>query len=639
MTKTTIATLARDLQALPSQVRYVLLELGTDVDNGALDLDADSLDLVKDAVGEMVAEKEIALLSGSTPRDIASALDVEHVEVQKSLMKAGTLVALTTSLAPELAEKVVGSFGYKVKWAEPPKPKVKQEEERVRKRAIGTQVRPPVVTILGHVDHGKTSLLDYIRNAKVAEREHGGITQHIGAYQVTHDGKKITFLDTPGHEAFTAMRARGAKATDIAILVIAADDGIMPQTIEAINHVKSADVPLIVAANKIDRPDANITKVKQQLTEHQLIPEDFGGTTPVVPVSAKTGEGVDSLLELIQLQAEIMELKADPGGEVEGVVIEARLDKGRGAVATVLVENGTLKTGDAVLIGTAFGRVRAMFDFQGKPANHAGPSTPVEILGLDSVPNAGDHLRVFLDEREAKEEAEGLKQEEQDRANQERAPKVTLETLRQRIEESETKELLIVMKADVQGSVEAVKGLIERLENPEVNVRVLHSGVGSVTESDVLLAGASGAIVVGFNTKVETGAEAEAKRQRVQIRTYRIIYELIEDIERAVKGMLAPKYEERYQGTVEIRATFKLTKSGHVAGCYVSDGKVTRNSLVRVRREGKVIWEGKLESLKHFKEDVREVAAGFECGLQFDGWRAYSIGDQIEAYEMIRVDV
>ncbi|MFN8138677.1 MAG: translation initiation factor IF-2 [Fimbriimonadales bacterium] len=639
MPKTTVEALAGDLNALPSQVTYVLSEIGADGSNGSVEIDPDTLDVVRDAVKEMVAKKEIALLPGSSPRDIATALNIGHVEVQKSLMKSGTLVALTTSLAPDVAEKIVDSFGFGVKWVEPAKPKEKAPEEKVRKRALGTQLRSPVVTILGHVDHGKTSLLDYIRKAKVAEREHGGITQHIGAYQVVHEGKKITFLDTPGHEAFTAMRARGAKVTDIAILVVAADDGVMPQTIEAINHVKAANVPLIVAANKIDKPEANITKIKQQLTEHELIAEDFGGTTPVIGVSAKTGQGVNDLLEFILLQAEIMELKADPGGEVEGIVIEARLDKGRGPVATVLIENGTLKVGDTVLVGQAWGRLKAMFDFQAEAIKDAGPSTPVEILGLDSVPMAGDHLKVFLDEREARETAEQIRSDERQKSLGTGTAKITLETLKQRMEEGELKELRIVVKADVQGSVEAVKGLIEKIENPEVTVKVLHAGVGSVTANDVLLASAAGAIVVGFNTKVEPTATSEAERQRVQIRNYRIIYELIEDIERAVKGMLEPKYEERYLGTVEIRAAFKLTKSGHVAGCYVTDGKVTRNALVRVRRANEVVWSGKLESLKHFKEDVREVAAGFECGLQFDGWKDYAIGDQIEAYEMVRTDV
>lgn len=636
MSKVEIETLAADLEALPSQVSFVLAELGVFSDNGSVDLDSDTLELLREAVGEMVSAKLIALPPGATPRDIASALNVGHVEVQKALMKSGTLAALTTSLAQDVAERIVDEFGYKVKWAEPPKPKAK-EEDKPRKRAIGSQPRAPIVTIMGHVDHGKTSLLDYIRKAKVAEKEYGGITQHIGAYQVNVDGKKVTFLDTPGHEAFTAMRARGASVTDIAILVVAADDGVMPQTIEAINHAKNAEVPIIVAINKIDRPEANVQKVKQQLLEHELVPTDFGGQVEVVPVSAMTGEGVDNLLETIVLQAELMELRADAGGEVEGVVIEARLDKGRGPVATILVESGTLKLGDYVLAGEAVGKIKAMFDFQGKPLKDAGPSTPAEILGLDQVPNAGETIKVFLDEREAKAEAERLREESRLASMGEGSTKVSLETLKQRLEEGESKELRIIIKGDVQGSVEAVKGLIEKIENPEVEVKVLHSGVGSVTETDILLASASKAIVVGFNTKVEPSAKAEAERQRVQIRLYRVIYELIEDIERAVKGMLEPKFEERYLGSVEIRVAFKLTKQGHVAGCYVTDGKVLRGAKCRVKRDGEVVYEGKIESLKHIKEDVREMAAGFECGIQFENWTGFKEGDVIEAYEVVQV--
>ncbi|MCW5947826.1 MAG: translation initiation factor IF-2 [Fimbriimonadales bacterium] len=636
MSKVEIETLAADLEALPSQVSFVLAELGVFSDNGSVDLDSDTLELLREAVGEMVSAKLIALPPGATPRDIASALNVGHVEVQKALMKSGTLAALTTSLAQDVAERIVDEFGYTVKWAEPPKPKAK-EEDKPRKRAIGSQPRAPIVTIMGHVDHGKTSLLDYIRKAKVAEKEFGGITQHIGAYQVNVDGKKVTFLDTPGHEAFTAMRARGASVTDIAILVVAADDGVMPQTIEAINHAKNAEVPIIVAINKIDRPEANVQKVKQQLLEHELVPTDFGGQVEVVPVSAMTGEGVDNLLETIVLQAELMELRADAGGEVEGVVIEARLDKGRGPVATILVESGTLKLGDYVLAGEAVGKIKAMFDFQGKPLKDAGPSTPAEILGLDQVPNAGETIKVFLDEREAKAEAERLREESRLASMGEGSTKVSLETLKQRLEEGESKELRIIIKGDVQGSVEAVKGLIEKIENPEVEVRVLHSGVGSVTETDILLASASKAIVVGFNTKVEPSAKAEAERQRVQIRLYRVIYELIEDIERAVKGMLEPKFEERYLGSVEIRVAFKLTKQGHVAGCYVTDGKVLRGARCRVKRDGEIVYEGKIESLKHIKEDVREMAAGFECGIQFENWTSFKEGDVIEAYEVVQV--
>ncbi len=636
MSKVEIDALANDLKALPSQVSFVLAELGVFSENGSVEIDSDTLELLREAVAEMVQAKQVVLPPGATPRDIAGALNLGHAEVQKALMKSGTLAALTTSLAEDVAEKIVSDFGFTIKWAEPPKPKAK-EEDRPRKRAVGSQPRAPIVTIMGHVDHGKTSLLDYIRKAKVAEKEFGGITQHIGAYQVDVGGKKITFLDTPGHEAFTAMRARGASVTDIAILVVAADDGVMPQTIEAINHSKNAEVPVIVAVNKIDRPEANVPKVKQQLLEHELVPTDFGGTVEVVPVSAMTGDGVDNLLETIVLQADLMDLRADAGGEVEGVVIEARLDKGRGPVATALIESGTLKSGDHVLAGHAVGKIKAMFDFQGKPLKDAGPSTPVEILGLDQVPFAGDTLRVFLDEKVARSEAETLRSDAREVAMVDGGARVTLETLKQRLEEGVTKELRIIVKGDVQGSVEAVKGLIEKIENEEIDVKLLHSGVGSVTETDILLASASGAIVVGFNTKIEPSAKAEAERQRVQVRLYKVIYELIEDIEQAVKGMLEPKFEERHLGTVEIRVAFKLTKQGFVAGCYVTEGKVLRGSKCRVRRDAEVVYEGRIESLKHIKEDVREMAAGFECGIQFENWTGFKEGDVIEAYEVVQV--
>jgi translation initiation factor IF-2 len=637
MPKIEIESLATDLQALPSQVSFVLGELGFFSSNGAVDVDDDSLEIVKDAVAEMVASKELAVAPGATPRDIATALNVGHVEVQKALMKAGTLAALTTALASEVAERIVGEFGYKVKWAEPPKPKAVEEAPKGRRRPIGTQPRAPIVTILGHVDHGKTSLLDYIRKTKVADKEFGGITQHIGAYQVDVHGKRITFLDTPGHAAFTAMRARGASVTDIAILVVAADDGVMPQTIEAINHAKSAEVPIIVALNKSDKPEANIAKVKQQLTQYEIVAEDFGGDTVMVPVSAKTGDGVDTLLELIQLQSDMMALKADAGGEVEGVVIEARLDKGRGAVATVLVESGTLKLGDVVLAGAAVGKIKAMLDFAGRQVKDAGPSAPVEILGLDRVPLAGDRIRVFLDDKEAKAEAARLKDETRTASFEDIGARVTLETLHDRLAEGGTKELRIIVKADVQGSVEAVRGLIEKIENDEVEVKILHAGVGTVNDNDVLLALTSGGIVVGFNTKAETTAVAEAERRKVQIRLYKVIYELIEDIEKAVIGMLEPKFEERYLGAVEIRVVFKLSKQGHVAGCYITDGKVLRNALCRVKRGDEIVYTGKIESLKHVKEDVRELAAGFECGIQFENWTGFKEGDLIEAYEIVQV--
>ncbi|MGI8923962.1 MAG: translation initiation factor IF-2 [Fimbriimonadales bacterium] len=638
MPKLEVESLAGELKALPSQVTHVLAELGAFTDNGSVDLDADYLDVVKEAVQEMVEAKQVALAPGATPRDIAAAIGVAQPEVQKALISSGTFATLATSLAPDVAEKVTSQFGYKVKWAEPQKPKVAEEAPKRKKPGSGEQLRPPVVTILGHVDHGKTSLLDYIRKAKVVDKEFGGITQHIGAYQVQVGDQKITFLDTPGHEAFTAMRARGAQVTDIAVLVVAADDGIMPQTVEAINHAKNAGVPILVAVNKIDKEDANPTRVKQQLVQNGLVAADFGGDTEIAEVSAKTGKGIDDLLELITLQAGVMELKADPGGDVEGVVIEAKVDKGRGPVATVLVHNGTLKQGDAVLVGSCYGRLKAMFDFAGKPIKEAGPSTPAEILGLDQVPMAGDKLRVLIDEKEARGQAEGMRQSTRLEEFSDKIGKVTLADLQERLAASESKELRIIIRADVQGSVEAVRGLLDKIESDEVDVRVLHSGVGTIGEGDIMLARASEAIVVGFNTKVEPKAKEEAARQKVEIRQYNIIYELIEDIEKAVKGMLEPKFEEQYMGTVEIRMVFKLTKQGHVAGCYVTDGKVVRGVKCRVKRGDEIVYEGKIDSLKHVKEDVREMTAGFECGIQFEGWTAYKESDVIEAYEIVQVN-
>jgi translation initiation factor IF-2 len=639
MPKIEIESLAGEGKALPSQVTHVLAELGAFADNGSVDLDTDYLDVVREAVQEMVAAKQVALAPGATPRDIALAIGVAQPEVQKALMRAGTLASLATSLAPEVAESVADQFGYRIKWAEPPKPKQAEEQPKRRKAGIGEQSRPPVVTILGHVDHGKTSLLDFIRKSKVADKEFGGITQHIGAYQVVANNHPITFLDTPGHEAFTSMRARGAQVTDIAILVVAADDGVMPQTIEAMSHAKNAGVPIIVALNKIDKEDANPTRVRQQLVQHGLIGTELGGDTEIAEVSAKTGKGVDELLELIVLQSGIMDLKADPSGDVDGTVIEAKIDKGRGPVATVLVHNGTLKQGDAVLVGTAFGKLKAMFDFAGKPIKDAGPSTPVEILGLDQVPMAGDKLQVFLDEKVARIRAEELRETERNESlGSTHHHRISLADLQERMAAGESKELRIIVKADVQGSVEAVKGLLDRIDNEEVDVRVLHSGVGTVSESDIMLAKAAGAIVVGFNTKIENKAREEAIRQKVEIRQYNIIYELIEDIEKAVVGMLEPKFEEQYLGSVEIRAVFKLTKQGFVAGCYVTDGKVTRGAKCRVKREGEVMYEGRIASLKHIKEDVREMAAGFECGIQFENWTDFKEGDVIEVYEVVQVN-
>jgi translation initiation factor IF-2 len=638
MPKVELAKIASDLGALPSQVAFVLAQLGAFPENGTVEVDDDTLELAAEEIRTLVESKVVTLAPKPTPRDVATALDVPQSDVQKALMSKGVLATLTTVLEPEVAADVVKQFGYEVRWAEAPKKKEREEAAPVRRKTVGGgTVRPPVVTILGHVDHGKTSLLDYIRKSRVAEKEHGGITQHIGAYQVAVGQGKITFLDTPGHEAFTAMRARGAQVTDIAVLVVAADDGVMPQTIEAINHARNAEVPIIVAINKIDRPEANVARVKQQLVEHGVVATDFGGDVEMIPVSALTGEGVDHLLEIILLQAEIMELKADPAGDVEGVVIEAKKDKGRGPVATILVQNGTLKRGDVVVVGLTYGRIRAMFDFAGKEVKDAGPSTPVEILGLDEVPNAGDRLSVYLDEKQAKARVEELREKSRAEELGAASQHLTLADLKRALEQGETRELRIIVKADVQGSVEAVRGLIEKIQNEEVDVKVLHSGVGNINLNDINLAEAADAIVVGFNVGVESQAKKEAQRLKIEVRTYRVIYELIEEIEKAVKGMLEPVFEEQYQGTVEIRAVFNLTKVGKVAGCHCTDGKITRSSKVRVRRDGEVVFEGQVASLKHLKEDVREVTAGFDCGIQFAGWSDFQEGDVIEAYEVVQV--
>lgn len=587
----------------------------------------------------LTGSKEVTLPPNRTPRDIAAALGVAQPEVQKTLMmKMKVMATLTTTLKPEVAEQLADQFGFTIRWADAPKPKVAAKSASSAKPASGSQHRPPVVTIMGHVDHGKTSLLDYIRKANVAGKEHGGITQHIGAYQVELPEGAITFLDTPGHAAFTAMRARGAQVTDIAILVVAADDGIMPQTIEAINHIKAAKVPMIVAVNKIDKPGANPDRVLQQLTEHEVVPEAYGGQTITCPVSALTGEGVPQLLEMILLQAEVLELKADPKGPFQGVVIEAKLEKGRGPVATVLVGEGTLHVGDAILAGTAYGRIKAMTDYTGARIESAGPSAPVEVLGLSDVPLAGESATVSNDERAARTEADSrTNTQRQKDYGRHKLRGMSLADLRSKLNDEELKDLNLVVKADVQGSVEAVKGLLEKVENEEVTVRVIHSGVGTITESDILLASAANAICVGFNVRPEPGAKKEAERHKVEIRTYTIIYELIEDIEAAVKGMLAPKFQEEYQGTVEVRIRFQFGKKGIIAGCYVTDGRVTRNSLCRVKRGNDTVFQGKVSSLKHFRDDVREMTVGQECGITFDNWEGFAEGDVIEAYEMIQV--
>ena len=499
------------------------------------------------------------------------------------------------------------------------------------------QPRPPVVCVMGHVDHGKTSLLDAIRNAHVTDREAGGITQHIGAYVVTINGQKITFLDTPGHEAFTAMRMRGANSTDIAVLVVAADDGVMPQTVEAINHAKAAEVEIIVAVNKIDKPGANVDRVKQELSEYGLIPEDWGGSTIFVPVSAKTHEGLDNLLEMILLTAEVMELKANPDRRARGLVLEAKLDKGKGPVANILVQKGTLRVGDYIAAGACSGKVRAMMDENSRRLKEAGPSTPVEVLGLGDVPNAGEILVATETDKEAKNFAATFVSEGKNRLLEDTKAKMSLDDLFSQIQEGNLKELNIVVKADVQGSVEAVKQSLLKLSNEEVVVKIVHGGVGAVNESDVTLAAASNAIIIGFNVRPDATAKAIAEQEGVDIRLYRVIYQAIEDIEAAMKGMLDPVYEEKVIGHAEIRQLFKASGVGTIAGSYILDGSFQRDCKVRISREGKQIFEGGLASLKRFKDDVKEVKSGYECGLVFEGFNEIQELDQVEAYIMVEV--
>ena len=633
-----IADLAREFEIAPGTVYGALSDLGIEHDGTSFEGDVDTVELLKEALAEHIGSKEVVLKPNPTLRDISNALGVPQAEVQKTLLtKLKVMATLTTSLKPDVVEKLVSMLGYSVRLessaAKPAQPKT---NGNVKKG--GAQPRPPVVTIMGHVDHGKTSLLDYIRKANVAAKEHGGITQHIGAYQVELPEGLITFLDTPGHAAFTNMRARGAQVTDIAILVVAADDGIMPQTKEAILHAKNAKVPIIVAINKMDKPDANPDRVMQQLPEFNVIPEAYGGDTICCPVSALTGEGVPNLLEMNLLQAEVLQLTADPRAQLEGSVIEAKLEKGRGPVATVLVQNGTLKIGDTVVVGQTYGKMKAMTDYRGQRITEAGPSTPVEILGLNDVPQAGDRVEIATDERTGRELAG--RRSDTARAKSLEAPSrgMTLSQLRERLNSQELKDLNLIIKADVQGSVEAVKGMLEKVKNDEVEAKVILSGVGSITESDILLASASEAIVVGFNVKPEPGAKREAERRRVEIRTYTIIYELIEDIEAAVKGMLEPKYEEQHLGTVEIRVRFQFSKKGIIAGSYVTEGKITRNAQCRVRRGNELVHEGKISTLKHLKDDVREVTLGMECGITFQDWTDFKEGDIVEAFEMIQIN-
>ena len=569
--------------------------------------------------------------------ELASRMKKTGAEVVKCLIRNGVMASLSDVIDYDTAALVAMELGCKVE---------KEVIVTIEERLIDTaedkeedlEYRAPVVVVMGHVDHGKTSLLDHIRNANVVSGEAGGITQHIGAYQVEVNGKPITFLDTPGHEAFTAMRARGAMITDVAILVVAADDGIMPQTVESINHAKAAEIPIIVAINKMDKPEANPERIKQQLTEYELVPEEWGGETIICPISAKTGMGIDNLLEMVTLTAEMRELKANPNRTAHGAVIEARLDKGRGPVATLLVQNGTLKQGDVIIAGTAVGRVRAMTDARGQKLAEAGPSVPVEIIGMGEVPGAGDDFHAVADERMARELVEQRKAERKD-ALTSNVGKVTLEDLFSQIQAGEMKNLNVIVKADVQGSAEAVKASLEKLSNEEVRVRVIHCAVGAISESDVMLAGTSGAIIVGFNVRPDNNAKDSAARMGVDMRMYRVIYDAINEIEAAMKGMLAPKFKEVDLGRAEVRTVFRITGVGMVAGCYVLDGKMQRNAQMRLLRDNIVIYDGAIASLQRFKDSVKEVASGYECGITFEKFQDIKEGDIIEAFLMEQIEV
>ncbi|QCX32280.1 translation initiation factor IF-2 [Caloramator sp. E03] len=567
--------------------------------------------------------------------DFAKKIKKPVAEVLKKLILNGVMASINHEITFEVAEKIAEQYNIIL---EKEVKKEKEEElindfEDDEKSLVS---RPPVVTVMGHVDHGKTSLLDAIRHSRVTDTEAGGITQHIGAYTVDINDSKIVFLDTPGHEAFTAMRARGAKVTDIAILVVAADDGVMPQTVEAINHAKAAKVPIIVAINKIDKSGANPDRVKQELTEYGLIPEDWGGDTICVPVSARTKEGIDNLLEMILLVAEMQELKANPNRSAKGTIIEAKLDKARGPVATVLVQKGTLKIGDCIVAGTAYGKVRAMVDDKGRKVKSASPSIPVEVLGFSEVPNAGDIMYCVADEKAAREIAEIRKNKEREQ-HYASTSKVSLQDLFNQIQEGKVKDLNIIVKADVQGSVEAIRQSLEKLSNNEVRVNVIHGGVGAITETDVTFASVSNALIIGFNVRPEPMAVQLAEKEKVEIKTYRIIYEAIDDITAAMKGMLEPEYKEVVTARLVVRNTFKVSSIGTIAGCYVEDGKINRNNSVRVIRDGIVIYEGKLASLKRFKDDVKEVAAGFECGLTIEKFNDIKENDVIEAFTIEEV--
>lgn len=633
MNKTRVYQIAEEAGMSNKDILAKIKELGIEVENEKSELEEDEVELLMDLLKE--SDENVIKVDGTlTVQQLAEALEKPATEVIMKLMKMGTMASLNQEVNFEIASHLASEYGFTLvagsndEEAEEEIEALMQIEED---KEEDLKPRPPVVTVMGHVDHGKTSLLDAIRSTHVTNSEAGGITQHIGASEVSINGQKIVFLDTPGHEAFTAMRARGAQVTDIAILVVAADDGIMPQTIEAINHAKAAGVPLIIAINKIDKPAANQDRVKQELSEQGLLVEDWGGDVIAVPVSARQRTGIDTLLEMILLVSEMEELKANPDKRAVGTVVEAELDKGRGPVATVLVQGGTLKVGDPIVCGVASGKVRAMINSKGKRVKTAGPSTAVEILGLSEVPQGGDQFVAVPSDKIARNVAEKrqhIAREEMLKSNQ----RMSLDQFFEQMNEGQVKELNIVIKADVQGSVQAVKQSLEKLSNEEVAVRVIHGGVGAINESDVMLAAASNAIIIGFNVRPVPSAESLAEKESVDVRSYTIIYKAIEDIQAAMSGMLDPEYRDEDTGKAEIREVYKISGVGTVSGCYVTSGKIFRNGKVRIVRDGIIIHEGEIQALKRFKDDVKEVNNGYECGMSFVNYNDIKVGDIVEAY-------
>lgn len=627
----------------------VLEDLNVEVKSHMSSLEVDVAQLVEDTVRARESKSDSAVQSsadrlsikvpkGSTVKDLADIIDLPAADVVKTLIGQGMMTPASALVDDSVLAVISDAYDVDLEWMEDDLSVEKEETIVPFKKPVlrGDNLKPraPIVTVMGHVDHGKTTLLDTIRNTNITAREAGGITQHIGASRISHDGKDIVFLDTPGHAAFTSMRARGAQCTDIAILVVAADDGVMPQTLEAISHAKAAGVPIIVAVNKMDKPAANPDRVKQQLSDHGLIPEDWGGDTVMVHVSAKSGENIDHLLEMILLVAEMEELKADSSVSPEGVVIEAELDKGKGAVATVLVQQGTLKKGDIVLMESSWGKVRAMIDYSGKQLKAAGPSTAVEILGLSDVPQPGERFITVESEKDARDSISTKDQERRFAANQ-MAPRMTLEELYSKMQDGATPTVNLLIKCDVQGSLEALTGSLEKMVTEEVGINIVHTGVGGLSESDIMLASASDAIVIGFNVRPDNNAKKMAEKEHVQIRLYRVIYDVIDDIKAAMEGMLAPNIRENILGQAEIREIFKVPKAGKVAGCMVTEGTIKRGSKVRLIRDRVVYWEGELSALRRFKDDVSEVGAGYECGMSFAKFQDIKEGDVVEAYDLI----